>query len=109
MANWLLVYVSIMIGFTFVRLLRLPVMRLFSHKWYMFYVVFYTVAQFITVVVWFVKGNIIKFKSVNQEGCDVYVAGDPALTEKLAFNPLPMQILMLIIILFHWFLIFFVI
>lgn len=44
MANWLLVYVSIMIGFTFVRLLRLPVMRLFSHKWYMFYVVFYTVA-----------------------------------------------------------------
>ena len=64
MAQWLLGYAWIMLGFTVVRLFRLPVVRFFSMKWYLIYWILYNVAQFITVAVWFVKGNFSLFNSI---------------------------------------------
>ena len=91
------------------KLFRLPVVRSLSHKWYIYYLIFTFAAQFITVTVWFVIGNFAIFRSVNQNGCDVIVEGDEKASEKLAFNPVPLQIIMSLVLIFHWFIVFFVI
>ena len=64
-ANWLLVYFCFMLGFSLVKLFRLPVVRSLSHKWYIYYLIFTFAAQFLTVTVWFVHGNFAIFRSVN--------------------------------------------
>jgi len=97
-----------MIGFAFIKLFRLPVVRSLPHKWYIFYVILTMAIEFITVTVWFVKGNFAIFRSVNQNGCDV-IDESHRITEKLAFNPVPLQVMMSLVLIFHWFIVFLVI
>ena len=105
-ANWLLVYFCFMLGFAFVKLFRLAIVRSLHHKWYFYYVMITMVLQFLTVTVWFVKGNFAIFRSVNQDGCDVLVPSSSRETEKLVFNAVPMQVLMSLVLIFHWFIVF---
>jgi len=80
-----------------------PVLRGLPHGLYFNYTLLITLMQVVFFAVWFFYGNAVFMKSLSPTmECDA-VYEDEAITGQQHFNPKVLQVLMGLLMLFHWF------
>lgn len=102
MARWLLSVFLASVFFSFLRLVRVPVLRGLTHNFYFSYVMIVSFVQVCFYAGWFFYGNAVFFKSLNRTDCDAIYA-DAALTAQQHFNPIYFHIIMGALLLVGWF------